>query len=118
MPPHNHTTADTPVNRPATRPKNATTHPGTDAQRALSSRRDREVIENEKLERKAKKEAKERQKVEDTTRREAAHLRVEKLRAQQAIEIEDEESEIPRQQRGTRTYLQRTSLVYCKFFNR
>jgi hypothetical protein len=103
MPHHDHSTADTevPVNRPATRPKNATAHPGTDAQRALSSRRDPEVIEKEKLERKAKKEAKERQKLDETTRREAAQERVEELRAQQAIEIEADESEIPRQQRGT-----------------
>ena len=103
MPHHDHSTADTevPVNRPATRSKNATAHPGIDAQRALSSRRDPEVIEKEKLERKTKKEAKERQKLDETTRREAAQERVEELRAQQAIEIEADESEIPRQQRGT-----------------
>jgi hypothetical protein len=106
MPHHDQQTTDTPVNRPVTRPKNATTHPGTDAKRALSSRRDPELVEKEKLERKARKEAKERQKEEDTTRKEAAQQRVEELRAQQAIEIRDEESEIPRQQRGTRTQLQ------------
>jgi hypothetical protein len=44
-------TADIALNRPVTRQKNATTHPGTDA---LSTRRDREVIEKEKLERKAR----------------------------------------------------------------
>jgi hypothetical protein len=103
MPHHDRSTADTqvPVNRPGTRKKNATVHPGIEAQKALSSRRDPEVIEKEKLERKEKKEARERQKLDESARREAAQERVEELRAQQSIENEADESEIPRQQRGT-----------------
>jgi len=96
-------TADTqappsPPNRPATRSKNATVHPGTDAKKALSNRRDPEVIEREKLERKAKKEAKERQKEEEAERKEAAQRHVEELRAQQAIELEDEDIDIRHKQ--------------------
>jgi hypothetical protein len=92
MPPHNQKTANPPPNRPITRPKNATAHPGTDAQRVLSNRRDPEIIEKEKLERKSKKEAKEHQKAEEVARKEAARQRVEELRAQQAIELDEEES--------------------------
>jgi len=107
MPHHDQRTDDAPATRPVTRPKNATTHPGTDAKKALSSRRDPELIEKEKLERKAKKEAKERKKAEETTRKEVAQQRIEELRAQQTIEIEGEESEIPRQQRGMgHTYIE------------
>lgn len=102
MPPHDQHTADTPVNRPVTRPKNATAHPGTDAKKVLSSRHDPEVIEQEKLDRKEKREAKERRKTEEATRKEAAQQRVEKLRARQANELEDEEYEIPRQGMRTR----------------
>ena len=94
MPDHDNETA----NRPVTRRKNATTHPGTEAQKVLSTRRDPEVIEKEKLERKAKKEAKERQNVEEAARKEAAQHRTHQLRAQQAKDLEDEASEIPRKQ--------------------
>lgn len=102
-------TANTPLepSRPVTRLKNATAHPGTDAKRALSTRRDPEIIEQEKIDRQAKKDAKERQKVEDAARKKAAQHRIEELRAQQTTELEEEESEIPRQQPGTRTCLQR-----------
>lgn len=98
MPHHDKGTAETPLNRPVTRPKNATTHPGTEAQKVLSTRRDPEVIEKEKLARKAKKEAKERQNADEAARKEAAQHRIEQLRAQQAKDLEDEESEIPHQQ--------------------
>ena len=99
--PHHDKTTDSPPNRPITRQKNANTHPGTEAQKVLSTHRDPELIEKEKLERKAKKEAKERQKEEEATRKEAAKQHVEELRAQQAIELQDEESEHQRQP-GTR----------------
>ena len=95
MPHHDKNTADIPPNRPAMRPKNATVHPGTDAQKVLSTRRDPEVIEKEKLERKARKEAREHQSADKAARKEAAQHRIEQLRAQQAIDLEDEESEIP-----------------------
>lgn len=104
MPHHDKTTPDSPPNRPITRQKNATTHPGTEAKKVLSTRRDPELIEKEKLERKEKKDAKERQKEEAATRKEAAQQHVEKLRAQQAIEHQDEESE-HRRQPGTRQNL-------------
>ena len=111
MPHHDKNTVDSPVsppNRPKTRPKNATTHPGTNAKKILSTRRDPELIEKEKVERQAKKEAKERQKVEEATRKEAAQQHVEDLRAQQAIELRNEESEIAhRPKTGTRPPLQR-----------
>jgi hypothetical protein len=103
MPPHDQKTAKTPPNRPVTRPKNATAHPGTDAQKVLSIRRDPEIIEKEKLERKAKKEAKEHQKAEEDARKEAARQLVEELRAQQAIELDDEESH--QHLKGTETRL-------------
>jgi hypothetical protein len=86
------------ANRPVTRRKNATTHPGTEAQKVLSTRRDPEVIKKEKLDRKAKKEAKDRQKADNAARKEVAQHRTEQIRAQQAKDLEDEESEIPRQQ--------------------
>ena len=107
MPPHNKETSA--LNRPVTRAKNATVHPGTEAEKVLSTRRDPQVIEKEKLERKAKKEAKECQKVEEAARKEAAQRHVEELRAQQVIDSVDKESEIPRQQpKGT--YQKRTCI--------
>ena len=98
MPHHDKNTADTQPSRPVTRQKNATAHPGIDAQKVLSTRRDPEVIEKEKQERKAKKEARERQNADEAARKEAAQLCTEQLRAQQAVDLEDEESEIPHQQ--------------------
>ena len=95
--PHDKNTADTQTNRPVTRQKNATAHPGTDAQKVLGTHHDPEVIEKEKLERKARKEAKEHQNADEAARKEAAQHHIEQLRAQQAIDLEDEESEIPRQ---------------------
>jgi hypothetical protein len=97
MPHHDKNMADTPPNRPVTRLKNATVHPGTDAKKVLSNRRDPEVIEKEKLDRKARKEARERQDADEAARKEVAQCHTEQLRAQQAIDIEDEESEIPHQ---------------------
>ena len=70
------------INRPKTRPKNATTHPGTNAQKILSTRRDPEVIEKEKHDRLTKKANKEREKDEVTTRMTKGQLRVEELQAQ------------------------------------
>ena len=105
MPHHDKNTvdSDSPHNRPKTRPKNATTHPGIDAKKVLSTRRDPEIIEKEKLARQSKKEAKDRQKTEGATRKEAAQRHVENLRAQQAIELRTEESEVTRQPKiGTR----------------
>ena len=120
MPHHDKNTVDSPVsppNRPKTRPKNATTHPGTNAKKILSTRRDPELIEKEKVERQAKKEAKERQKVEEATRKEAAQQHVEDLRAQQAIELRNEESEIAhRPKTGTRPPLQRMSFSLLQPF--
>jgi hypothetical protein len=93
MPNHDNDTANIPPNRPVTRPKNATTHPGTDAQKVLSTRRDPKVIEKEKTERNAKKEAKERQKADDAARKETAQRRIEELRAHQTIILAEEEAE-------------------------
>lgn len=114
MPQHDKNTVDSPPNRPKTRQKNATTHPGTDAKKALSTRRDPEVIEKEKLGRQAKKEAKERHKVEEAARKEVAQQRVEDLRAQQAIELQKAESEVKRI--GTRPFLQRLSFSLLQLF--
>jgi hypothetical protein len=97
MPHHDKNTANTPPNRPTTRPKNATAHPGIDAQKVLSTRRDPEVIEKEKLERKAKKEAKERQNADEAARKEDVQHRVQQLRAQQ---IDDGEAETHQQPKG------------------
>ena len=88
MPPHDKNTVNTPPNRPKTRPKNATAHPGIDAQKVLSTRRDPEVIEKEKLERKAKKETKERRNADEAARKEAGQCHVNQLRAQQITEAE------------------------------
>ena len=100
MPHHDQNTTDTQAlpNHPVTRAKNATAHPGTDAKKALSTRRDPEVIEKEKFECNMKKEAKDRQKADEAARKEAAQRRIEEFRAQQAIDLEDEESEFSRQQ--------------------
>ena len=98
MPHHDESTANTPPNCPVTHWKNATAHPGTDAQKVLSTRRDPEVIEKEKLERKVKKEAKERQNADEAARKEAAQQQTEQLQAQQAIDLENKESGIPHQQ--------------------
>jgi hypothetical protein len=90
MPPQDHNTTGSDT-RPVTRAKNATTHPG---RRALTNnRREPEVIEKDKLERKAKKDAREHQKSEEKARKEAAHRHTEELRAQQITELEDEELE-------------------------
>src|SRR3977135_2464803 len=97
MPHQDKKTANTQPHRPVTRQKNATAHPGTDAQKVLSTRRDPEVIEKEKLERIAKKEARERRNADEAARKEDAQHRTEQLRAQQAIDLQDEESEIPHQ---------------------
>ena len=98
MPHHDESTANTPHNCPVTRWKNATAHPGTDAQKVLSTRCDPEVIEKEKLEHKAKKEAKECQNADEAARKEATQQRTEQLWPQQAIDLENEESGIPHQQ--------------------
>lgn len=94
MPHHEQKTtdSDTPLapNRPVTRAKNATTHPGTDAKRVLSNRREPEVIEREKVEQKAKKAAKEHKNREEAARKKKAQHHVEALRAQQAVELRDE----------------------------
>ena len=103
MPQQNTANAPLAPSRPATRLRNATIHPGTEAKRALSNRRDPEIIEQEKIDRQAKRDAKEQQKVEEAERRKVAQHRIEELRAQQATELEEEESEIPRQQPGMRT---------------
>ena len=98
MPHHDESTTNTPPNHPVTRRKNATAHPGTDAQKVHSTHCDPEVIEKEKLERKAKKEAKECQNADEASRKEATQQRTEQLRAQQAIDLENKESGIPHQQ--------------------
>ena len=98
MPHHDESTANTPPNRPVTFWKNATAHSGTDAQKVLSTRHDPEVIEKEKLECKAKKEAKEHWNADKAARKEAAQQWTEQLRAQQAIDLGNEESGIPHQQ--------------------
>lgn len=110
MPHHDEDIGDTPPNRPVTRAKNASAHPGTEAKRALSSRRDPEIIEKEKSERKARKDAKDYQKAKKTARKEVAHRRIEEIRAQQAIDSELGDSEPNlrhREPNGTRIYLQR-----------
>ena len=72
MPHHDESTANTPPNHPVTHQKNATAHPGTDAQKVLSTSCDPEVIEKEKLECKVKKEAKEHRNADEAARKEAA----------------------------------------------
>jgi hypothetical protein len=99
MPHHDKNTANTPPNRPATRAKNATAHPGIDAQKVLSTRRNPEEIEKEKLERKAKKVTKDRQKADEAARQKASQRRIEELRAQQITDLE-EEAETHKQPKG------------------
>ena len=67
MPHHNKNITDTPPNRPEMHPKNATVHPGTDAQKDLSTHHNPEVIEKEKLEHKARKEAREHQSADEAS---------------------------------------------------
>ena len=103
MPQQNTANALLAPSRPATHLRNATIHPGTEAKQALSNRCDPEIIKQEKIDRQAKRDAKEQQKVEEAERRKVAQHRIEELQAQQATELEEEESEIPLQQPGTRT---------------
>ena len=79
MPHHNESTANAPPNCPVTCRKNATAHPVTDAQKVLSTRRDPEVIEKEKLECRVKKEAKECRNADKAARKEAAQQRTVQL---------------------------------------
>lgn len=104
MPQHDKNTANTPPNRPATRPKNATAHPGIDAQKVLSTRRDPEVIEKEKLDRKAKKITKDLKNAEEAARKEAGQRHIEQLRAQQITDLEAEEAETHKQPKSKWTH--------------
>lgn len=94
----NHT--NTPSNQPVTHPKNATTHPGTDAQKVLSIHHDHEVIDKEKVGWNAKKKAREHQKADEALRKETGQCCIEQLQAQLAIEITEEEAEAHQQLMG------------------
>jgi hypothetical protein len=107
MPHHDEDTSNTQLNRPVTRHKNASAHPGTEAKRALSSRRDPEIIQKEKLDRKARKDAKDLQKAKETARKETTQHHIEELRAQQATELGNKELNLRcRQPKGKKRDLQ------------
>ena len=103
--------------RSVTRLRNASAHPRTDAKQALSNHRDPEIIEQEKFDHQANKDAKEQQKADDAARKKAAQHHIEELRAQQTTVLEEEECEIPHQQPGTRTSTA-NDLSLSRHFNR
>ncbi len=82
-----------PPPRMQTRAANADKHPGAQLQAALRIRRDPAVIQKEKEEKKARKEAKEHQLAQD----EAAESEVEEYHSQQKIKAQNEDSAFPRQ---------------------
>jgi hypothetical protein len=98
-------------NRLRTRPWNANIHPGTAAKDALRARnppRDPEVIQKEKVEKEAKKEAKQK-KIEETQDKEKSAARfVEEYRVRKVAEALNENAAIPRQKsKGQRLNIQK-----------
>lgn len=87
--------------RVQTRSTNVNKHPGAEAQAVLrvsKPRRPPEVIQEEKDQKKAKKEAKAKEMLEEKVRLEALEQELEEYRAQQEVEIEKEGAMIPRHQ--------------------
>ena len=81
---------------PRTRAKNATQHPGVEAEKMLRVRRAPAVIQEEKEAWKRKKEEKERAQQEEVANNKAAAHFVEENRAQQKVSRAEEEASIPR----------------------
>jgi hypothetical protein len=106
MPPRKKAADDTDnETRVQTRSTNVNRHPGSEAQEVLRTRKPRrapEVIQREKDEQKAKKEAKSREKLEEKARQEALEHELEQYRAQQEVDIAMADATFPRHQsRGT-----------------
>lgn len=102
MPPRKKAADDTgDETRVQTRSANVNKHPGTEAQAVLrvsKPRRAPEVIQREKDEQRAKKEAKSREKLEEKVRQDALDKELTQYRAQQEVDIEKESDKIPRHQ--------------------
>ena len=86
-------------NRVRTHAENANTHPGTTAKDALRVRnplQDPDVIQNEKIEKEAKKTAKQKTIEETQAKEESATRFVEEYRARKEAEAINEKATIPR----------------------
>lgn len=86
-------------NRPRTRAGNADKHPGINAKNALRAKnppRDPEVIQKEKVEKEAKKEAKRKEEEQIQAREDSAEKFVEGYRARKDTEALNEAVAIPR----------------------
>jgi hypothetical protein len=100
MPPPKKGQAEPDPNRVCTRAGNATTHPGIAAKDALRVRnppRDPDVVLKEKLEKDAKKVAKQKATEEMQAKEEVANNFVKEYRARKEAETLDEGAAIPRQ---------------------
>lgn len=102
MPPRKKAVDDTgDETRVQTRSTNVNKHPGSEAQAVLrvsKPRRAPEVVQQEKDQKIAKKEAKSREKLEEKVRQEALDTELEHYRAQQEVDMEKESATIPRHQ--------------------
>ena len=81
---------------PRTRAKNATQHPGAEAEKRLRVCRDPEVIREEQEARQRRKDEKERARQEEAANNEAATRFVEESHAQQKVATAEEEASMPR----------------------
>lgn len=94
--------------RVQTRRTNVDKHPGKDAQDALrvsKPRRDPNVIQEEKDQKKDKREGKLREQLEEKARQEAFEKELEEYRAQQLVDLEKESAKFPRRQSKSKSQI-------------
>ena len=96
---------ETEPRRPHTRAKNATQHPGADAEKRLRVRRDPAVIQEEKDARQRRKDEKERTRQEEIANNEAAAHLVEENRVQQKVTMAEEGASVPRRRSQGMRYI-------------
>lgn len=103
MAPKTQPTIESGGTRVTTRASNANKHPGTDAKKTLQvqSRRDPKVIEAEKEEKRAAKDAREKARQAEASQRETAQRNLDDCRARQAANLEHEEEEFSPQSKYT-----------------
>jgi hypothetical protein len=112
MPPKKKPTDQNGGTRVTTRASNANKHPGTEAKKTLQvhNRREPEVIQAEKEQKKAAKEAKEEARQAEASQREVAQRNLEECRARQAASLEHEDEifskrvEVEQQAKGKSTF--------------
>jgi hypothetical protein len=103
MPPKKQPTIESGGTRVTTRASNVNKHPGTDAKKTLQvqSRRDPNVVQAEKEQKRAAKDAKENARQAEDSQREMAQRNLEERRARQAAHLEQEEKEFSPQGKYT-----------------